>query len=305
MDQLTAMRAFTRIVETGSFSKASESLDVPRATVTKLIQSLEAHLRTSLLNRSTRRVAVTSDGAAYYERATRLLADLDELDGSLATSQSRPSGRLRIDVPPSLAREIIVPALADFFALYPDIQLDIGASDRPADLVAENVDCVIRGGTISDPSLIARKIASIELITCAAPRYLAHYGRPGHPDELAAAHHRVAYFSAGSGRLYAFEFERGGERRESMAPCRVTVNEIGSLVVAAVAGFGIAQLPIMLARPFLEDGRLVRVLPDWDVASVPLYIVYPPNRHLSSKLRVFVDWAVTLFAEALPARAND
>ena len=304
MDQLASIRAFTRIVETGSFSKASETLGIPRATVSKLIQSLETHLRTSLLNRSTRRVAVTSDGAAYYERATRLLADLDELDGSLATSQGRASGRLRIDVPPSLAREVIVPALGGFFARYPEIQLDIGASDRPADLVAENVDCVIRGGTISDSSLIARKIASLTLITCAAPSYLTTYGEPRHPQDLAASHHRVAYFSAGSGRLYPFQFERRDERFESAGPCRVTVNEVGCLVVAAVAGFGIAQLPTMLAHPFLNDGRLRRVLPDWSVTPVPLYIVYPPNRHLSSKLRVFVDWAVTLFASNLPGQST-
>src|SRR3954453_15105180 len=181
MDQLAAMRAFARIVETGSFSKASDSLGLPRATVTKLIQSLEAHLRTSLLNRSTRRVAVTADGAAYYDRAARLLAEIEELDGTLASSQLRPKGRLRIDVPPALARDVIVPALDDFFGRYPEIQLDIGASDRPADLVAENVDCVIRGGTISDPSLIARKIAVLEMVTCAAPSYLARHGEPRHP----------------------------------------------------------------------------------------------------------------------------
>lgn len=301
MDQLTALRAFTRIVETGSFSRASASLGMPRATVTKLVQSLEGHLRTSLLNRTTRRVAVTSDGAAYYERAIRLLADLDELDGSLATSQSRPSGRLRIDVPASLAHWVIIPALDGFFDRYPDIQLDIGASDRPADLVAENVDCVIRGGTISDPTLIARKIASLDLITCAAPSYLGRYGEPGHPDEIATGHRRVGFFGAGSGRVYPFEFERRSERVAAGGPCQVTVNEVESLVVAAVAGLGLAQLPVFLLQPYLDDGRLIRVLPEWHAASVPIYIVYPPNRHLSSKLRVFVDWAVTLFAAELPS----
>lgn len=300
MDQLAALRAFTRIVETGSFSRASETLGVPRATVTKLVQSLEAHLRTALLNRSTRRVAVTSDGAAYYERAIRLLADLDELDGSLATSQTRPSGRLRIDVPPSFAHDIIIPALGDFFDRYPDIQLDIGASDRPVDLVAENVDCVVRGGTISDTNLIARKIASLELSVCAAPAYLARHGAPAHPDDL-AGHRRLAFASAVSGRVYPFELERDGERASAAGPWQMTVNEVESLVIAAVAGLGIAQLPAFLARRYLEDGRLARVLPEWRSEPVPIYIVYPPNRHLSRKLRVFVDWAVTLFASALPA----
>ena len=300
MDQFAAMRAFTRIVETGSFSKASASLDMPRATVTKLIQSLEAHLRTSLLNRSTRRVAVTADGAAYYERASRLLTELDELDGSLAMSQLRPKGRLRIDVPPALARRVIVPALDGFFEKYPDIQLDIGASDRPADLIAENVDCVIRGGTISDPSLIARRVGSLEMITCAAPSYLATYGHPSHPRDIESAHRRVGYFGAGRARLRPFEFERDGQRIEPAAPCQVTVNEMGSYVAAAVRGFGIAQMPVFLARPFLAEGKLVRLLPEWRVEPVPLHVVYPPHRHLSNKLRVFVDWTATLFASLLP-----
>jgi len=295
MDQLAAMRAFTRIVETGSFSKASASLDLPRATVTKLIQSLEAHLRTSLLSRSTRRVAVTADGAAYYERATQLLTELDELDGSLAVSQLRPKGRLRIDIPPALAREVIVPALPGFFATYPDIQLDIGASDRPADMLAENVDCVIRGGTISDPSLIARRVGRLDMITCAAPLYLAEHGEPTHPNDLGNGHHRVGYFGAGSGRLFPFDFEHAGEHLEPAIPCRVTVNEMGSYVAAAAGGLGMAQMPIFLARPLLADGRLVRVLAGWQVPPVPLHIVYPPHRHLSNKLRVFVDWAATLF----------
>jgi DNA-binding transcriptional LysR family regulator len=192
MDQLAAMRAFVRIVETGSFTRAAISLNVPKPTLTKHIQSLEAHLRTSLLSRTTRRLAVTADGAAYYERAVRLLAELDELDGSLALSRLRPKGRLRIDVLTELARQIIIPALDGFIDKYPDIQVEIGASDRPTDLIAESVDCVIRGGVISDPSLIARRIANLEMVTCAAPAYLARYGEPSHPGELAAGTHRVA-----------------------------------------------------------------------------------------------------------------
>src|SRR5450756_1217291 len=141
MDQLAAMRAFVRIVETGSITRAALTLDMPKATVTKLIQQLEAHLHTKLLSRTTRRLIVTTDGAGYYERALRLLDELAELDGSLALSQVRPRGRLRIDVSPALAQRVIVPALSGFMEQYPDIQIEIGASDRPADLIAENIDC--------------------------------------------------------------------------------------------------------------------------------------------------------------------
>ena len=183
MDQIAAMRAFARVVEAGSFSRAADLLDIPKPTVTKLIQQLEAHLRTKLLNRSTRRVAVTPDGAAYYERALALLSDLDELDGSMAHSQATPSGRLRVDVPSSLALYALIPALPDFFARHPDIQLDLGVTDRPVDLLAENVDCAIRGGDLLDPTLIARRIGEVSLMHYAAPAYIKRHGLPQHPRE--------------------------------------------------------------------------------------------------------------------------
>ena len=160
------------------------------------MQQLEAHLRTKLLSRTTRRLAVTSDGAAYYEQAVRVLADLDEMDAGVAASQARPKGRLRIDVSAALAQEIILPALGEFFERYPEIQLDIGTSDRPTDLVAENVDCVIRAGAIGDLSLIARRIGEMHMTTVAAPAYLSRHGIPAHPSALEFEHRVVAYFSA-------------------------------------------------------------------------------------------------------------
>ncbi|HVY14653.1 MAG TPA: LysR substrate-binding domain-containing protein [Rhodopila sp.] len=297
MDQLAAMRAFIRIVETGSYTQAATSLNVPKPTLTKHIQQLEAHLRTSLLSRTTRRIAVTADGAAYYERAVRLLAELDELDGSLAMAQVHPRGRLRIDVLAVLARQVIIPALDGFLELYPDIQIEIGASDRPTNLIAESVDCVIRGGVISDPSLIARRIANLAMLTCAAPGYLARRGEPAHPSELHEGRHQVvSYFNAGTGRFYGQEFTRDGQTVEIEGNYRVAVNEIGSYMAAVAAGHGIAQLPVFTAQPMLESGQLRRVLADWAAPSIPLYVVYPPHRHLSNKVRVFVDWVVGLFA---------
>ncbi len=157
MDQLTAMRAFLRVVETGNFTRASASLNMPKATVTNLIQGLEAHLRTKLLNRTTRRVLVTPDGALYYERAARLVTDLDELDGSLSSAQTLPKGRLRVEMASAIANLVIIPALPEFHKRYPDIQIDLGVSDRTVDYVAENVDCAIRVGALTDQSLIARQ----------------------------------------------------------------------------------------------------------------------------------------------------
>jgi DNA-binding transcriptional LysR family regulator len=296
MDQLAAMRAFVRIVDTGSFTRAAQVLAMPKATMTKLVQSLEAHLRTTLLNRTTRRVTVTTDGAAYYERSLRLLADLDELDGSMMPAQAHPRGRLRIDVPVSLGQQVILPALPDFLAAYPDIELEMGLSDRPADMAAENVDCVIRGGEIADQSLIARRLASLRMVACAAPGYLARRGVPAHPRELETGHEVVGYMSPATGRPRGFVFIRGAEQVEVSGHRRLAVNETSTYLLAGLAGFGVIQTVEMMARPHLDAGTLRLVLPDWELPPVPIHVVYPPNRHLSNRTRVFVDWVAGLFA---------
>ena len=297
MDQLAAMRAFARVVETGSFTRAANSLETPKPTISKLLQTLEAHLRTKLLNRTTRRVTVTADGAAYYERVVRLLGEIDELDASMAVSQTRPRGRLRIDMSGGLAERIIIPALPDFFDRYPEIQIDLGVSDRPADLVGDNVDCVLRAGELTDQSLIARRIAELPMITCAAPSYLARHGEPRHPSDLDKDGHRVInYFSARTGRPIPFDFMRDGEACAIDSRYAVALNEGGAYVAAAAAGLGVAQSPLFMVRRHLEDDTLRQVLPDWRCRPMPLHVVYPPNRHLSNRLRVFVDWAVELFA---------
>src|SRR6188508_3328723 len=176
MDQIQGMRIFVRVVEAGTFTRAADSLALPKGTVTKQIQALESRLRVKLLNRTTRRVTVTPDGAAYYERTARLLNDLDDIEASMANAQANPSGRLRVDVGSSVARLIIIPALPDFYRRFPDIQLDLGVSDRPVDLVTDNVDCVIRGGELTEQSLVARRIANMPLVAVATPAYLAEHG---------------------------------------------------------------------------------------------------------------------------------
>ncbi len=193
MDQLTAMRAFLRVVETGNFTRASVSLNMPKATVTNLIQGLEAHLRTKLLNRTTRRVLVTPDGALYYERAARLLSDLDELDGSLSTAQSLPKGRLRVETASAFANLVIIPALPEFHNKYPDIQIDLGVSDRTIDYLAENVDCAIRAGTLTDQSLIARRITEMQFVACASRDFLERHPVPQHPSDLEKNCYVVGY----------------------------------------------------------------------------------------------------------------
>jgi DNA-binding transcriptional LysR family regulator len=296
MDQLAAMRAFVRVVETGTFTRAAERLDLPKSTITKLVQSLEAHVRTKLLNRTTRRVTVTPDGAAYYERVVRLLSDLDELDGSMTVSQASLKGRIRIDVSASLANLIIIPAISEFHARYPDIQIDVGVSDRPVDLIAENVDCVVRAGELTDQSLIARRIGELRFITCAAPQYLARHGEPRHPRDVEADHHVVSYFTARTGEHYAMRFAARGEEIELIGRYVVSVNDGNAYLAATLAGLGIGQLPTFMVQQHLAAGALRQVLAEWTAIVLPLHVVYPPNRHISNKLRVFVDWIAELFA---------
>jgi len=296
MDQLAAMRAFVRVVETGTFTRAADLLDMPKPTVTKLIQQLEAHLRAKLLNRTTRRVTVTMDGAAYYERALRLLDELSELDSSLTLAQARPSGRLRVDCSSSLAISVIIPALHEFHARYPDIQLDLGLGDRPADLIGENLDCAVRAGEIVDQSLIARRIGEMQLITCATPDYLARFGTPVHPRDIENGHQIVAYRPALGGRVMSMVYQNRTETIEVSGRYTIALNDGMGYLAAGLASHGIMQLPTFMARVPIADGRLVPLLLDWCAAPKPLHIVYPPNRHLSNKVRVFVDWLAELFA---------
>jgi LysR family transcriptional regulator, regulator for bpeEF and oprC len=296
VDQVAAMRAFVRVVEAGTFTRASGLLDMPKPTITKLIQALEAHLQTKLLHRTTRRVTVTPDGAAYYERVVRLLADLDDLDGSMALSQGTPKGRLRIDVSASLALLVIIPALPDFHARYPDIQIDFGVTDRLVDLIGENVDCVVRGGELTDQSLIARRIGELDFIACAAPSYLDRYGEPRHPTDFENSHYVVAYFQAGSGRTFPLSFASNGERYDVSGRYIVSVNDSNAYVGAALAGLGAIQAPTFMVQHHIAAGALRRVLDGWTTDRMPLHVVYPPNAHLSNKLRVFVDWVADLFA---------
>ncbi len=298
MDQLSAMRAFIRVVETGNFTRAADTLSMPKATVTNLIQGLEAHLHTKLLNRTTRRVMVTTDGALYYERAAQIVSEIAELDGSLTNSQGLPNGRLRVEMAGAFADWIVVPALCDFYQKYPDIRIDLGVGDRTVDYLAENVDCALRAGTPADQSLIARRVSEVELITCASPLYIEKYGIPNRPEDLENDHYSVSYFRAQTNRTLPFEFRKDNEELEINPRYLVSVNDSRTFVTAATRGLGIAQLPRFMIRNELENGELIQVLPEWNREPLGLYIVYPPNRHLSNKVRVFVDWMVKLLTDA-------
>jgi len=297
VDQLLALRVFVRIAEAGTFVRAAESLNLPKPTVTKLVQRLEAHLGVKLLQRTTRRVSVTPEGAAYYEQARALIAQLEEMDANASSARASPSGRLRVDIGSSLASVILIPALPDFRARYPDIQLELGVSDRPVDLIGDAVDCVIRGGTLADSTLVARRIADLEFVTCASPGYLARMGTPMHPFELETGHELVNYFSSLNSRPFPPIFVKGDDRLEVAAPPAVALNESTALISALLAGLGIGQTFRFVVQPLIDAGALVPVLKDWTRPALPLFVVYPQNRHLSARLRAFVCWVDEVFSK--------
>jgi DNA-binding transcriptional LysR family regulator len=299
MDKLSAMQAFVRVVEAGTFTKAADNLGLPKPTVTRLVQSLESQLDTLLLNRTTRRVTVTQDGAAYYDRAVRLLSEIDELESSMSRAKVSPRGRLRIDVGSTVGQMLLIPNLPDFYARYPNIQIDLGVSDRPVDLIGENVDCVLRGGDLTDQSLVARRVGEFHLIICASPSYLKRHGVPQHPTDLEGDRHQVVhYFSHRTGRIYPFVFQKDKESLEVVGRHALSVNDSNANLAAGLAGLGVIRTGTFIAAPHFATGALVPLLLDWCVETIPIHVVYPPNRHLSAKLRVFVDWVAELFARS-------
>lgn len=292
---MLAIRAFARVVESGSFTKAADSLEMPKATLTKLVQALERHLRVQLLQRTTRQVSVTAEGTAYYERATRVVMELDDVDMSFSAAQGRPRGQLRVDMGSSAANLVVIPALPEFFAQYPDIRIDVSVSDRPVDMIGENVDCAIRGGALSDLSIVSRQIGKAPWVTCAAPAYLKRHGTPRHPKQLEEDHVVVSYLSTRTSRPMPMSFGSKGQRRDIVGTRRVGVNESNAHVAAGVAGLGVIHTFHFLARPHIESGALVPILLNWQPAPYPFHLVYPPNRHMSNRLRMFIDWIADRF----------
>ncbi|XAH25958.1 LysR family transcriptional regulator [Xylophilus sp. GW821-FHT01B05] len=301
MDRLDAMRVFTRVVELSSFIRTADELRLPRATVTHAVQSLEARLGVRLLQRTTRQVRPTDEGQAYYERCLRLLADVDEAELLAQGAATRPRGRLRVDMHASAAALVVVPALPDFMARYPDIALEIGTGDRWVDLVREGVDCVLRGGVPRDSSLVGRRLADLPQGTFASPAYLERCGVPASPEALLAAppgrppHQAVAYVSSVTGRLWNLEFvQPDGQLLSLPLPSPLTVHSTDAYVAAAIAGLGLIQLPHYGVAAAVDAGRLQEVLAPWRPAPMPIWALYPHARQLPPRVRVFVDWMAEL-----------
>lgn len=304
VDRYKAMEVFTRVVDLGSFTAAATALHMPKARVTTVVQELEAHLGVRLLNRTTRTLSLTDDGALYHQRALAMVQDMGELEGTLRRAVATPAGRLRVDVPAAVGRHVISPALPEFFKRYPDMVLELGSTDRPVDLVAEGVDCVIRGGLVHDETLVARPLGRLAVVTCAAPSYLAQYGTPKTLEDL-EQHRFVNFHSAKTGRVFPFEFSKDGDVRQVHRPHWVSCNDADSHMGAVLAGLGLSQPPLTRRTcALLANGDLVRVLPDWQPEALPMMVLYPRNRHLTAKVRAFADWVAEVFKAEFAAGAK-
>lgn len=295
MDQVKAMKVFVRIYERSSFTLAADDLNLPRATLTHTLNQFEAWLGTRLLERSTRRVRPTLDGEAYYQRCVLLLAELEEAE--LAFRGVAPKGRLRVDLHGTLAKYFVIPALPQFMARYPEIELSISEADRFVDLIAEGVDCVLRAGTLGDSALIGRRVATLRQVTCASPTYLRKYGEPKCLADL-ATHRAVNYVSRTTAKLFPFEFMVDGELEEVIIEGALSVFGAEIYSASAVAGLGIIQCPHYRMAELIEQGVMREILTDTPPPPMPVSVLYPHNRHLSPRVRVFVDWLSEIFENA-------
>ncbi|AZF56168.1 LysR family transcriptional regulator [Pseudomonas sp. R11-23-07] len=295
MDQVKAMKVFVRIYERSSFTLAADDLNLPRATLTHTLNQFEAWLGTRLLERSTRRVRPTLDGEAYYQRCVHLLAELEEAE--LAFRSVAPKGRLRVDLHGTLAKYFVIPALPQFMARYPQIELSISEADRFVDLISEGVDCVLRAGSLGDSALIGRRVATLRQVTCASPAYLRTYGEPESLADL-SRHRAVNYVSRTTAKLFPFEFMVEGALREVAIESALSVFGAEIYSASAVAGLGIIQCPHYRMAELIEQGVMREILKETPPPSMPVSVLYPHNRHLSPRVRVFVDWLAEIFENA-------
>lgn len=291
------MQVFVRVADNGSFSRAAESLHIPRPTVSTLVSQLEAHLGVRLLHRTTRRVNLTIDGALYYEHCVRLLADLEEMESRFQQTAFRPKGHLKVDVPARLARLLLIPALPQFLDQYPELQIEMGVTDRPVDLIQEGVDCVVRVGDLEDSRLVARHLGTLPQRNFASPDYLKRYGTPQTPDDL-KRHYAVNYASPATGRAYDWEYQDNGTLQTLPMTAQVTVNNSEAYMACALAGLGLIQAPKYDTVDAIGSGQLVEVLSQWPPAPMPVAILYPHRRHLSSRVRAFADWVADVLEQS-------
>jgi transcriptional regulator, LysR family len=289
MDKIHAMQLFIRVAELESFSRAADTLGLPKGSVSRQIQALENLLGARLLHRTTRRVQLTQDGMVYYERAKDLLSNLDELDGMFQHDPSSISGRLRVDMPVGVAKNLVIPKLPAFLQQYPGIELELSSSDRLVDVIREGFDCVVRVGTLKESGLVARKLGKLTIVNCASPDYLKRFGYPETLDDLAS--HAMIHYATNLGvRPQGFELSIDNQTRWLKTGGVLTVNSTETYTAACLAGLGIVQVPRVGVKEALRSGALVEILPQHRAEPMPVSLIYPHRRNLSRRVHLFMEW---------------
>jgi DNA-binding transcriptional LysR family regulator len=298
VDRIDLFRVFARVVECANFTRAADTLGMPRSSVSAAIQELEGRIGAQLLHRTTRKVSPTHDGTALYERCLRLIADVEETENLFRRTSVGPGGMLRVNVPGRIGRLVIAPALPEFLAAYPKVDIALGLDDRVIDLIEERVDCVLRVGKLHDSGMIARPIGDLPLINVASPFYLSHYGTPRAPGDL-TAHQVVQYASPSTGRVAPWEWLDDKTVRTLTTQGRVSVNSAEATIACCLAGLGLIQIPAYDVRQHLLAGELIEVMPEFRAAPMPMSLLYPHRQHLSRRVHVFADWLDGLLKQHL------
>ncbi|SDF73209.1 MULTISPECIES: LysR family transcriptional regulator [unclassified Duganella] len=301
MDRLATMRVFVRVADAASFVRAAEALQLPAASVSRMVQALEAHLKVRLLNRSTRNVTLTDEGRAYYERCARVLGEIDEMEAMAAGNRQGARGRLKVGLPGSMAKSVLIPALPDFLARYPQIDVELAISDRRVNLIEAGVDCAIRVGACADPGLVVKHIGQVARITCASPAYLRQHGEPRSVADL-ARHVGIGYVWDHGGRSRPWEFTVNDQLAQVPMAHTVFVDDADAYLACGVAGLGIVSASEYTLRPAVRSGLLRQILHDYATPPRPVAIVFRPNRHMPQRLRTFIDWYAALY-QSLPEQA--
>ncbi len=294
MDRFQAITAFARVVESGSFVRAAERMGMSVSAISRQVADLEGHLAARLLNRTTRRLSLTESGRAYYERCVQLLADLEEADDAVSSASVAPRGTLRLTAPTSFGSGYLASAIADFREQHPQLRFDVELSDRAVDLVDEGFDLAVRIGEIGSQLLIGRKIGQSQLVCCASPSYVERNPALDAPADL-ASHRCLTYAYSSIGSQWRFT-GAAGIAQEVRVSGPVQANNGGMLAALAVAGVGIILEPDFIVAADVRAGRLVRLLPGYSAPSMAIHVAYPSRRHLSAKVRAFVDFLAARFA---------
>lgn len=300
---MDALKIFIRVTTLKSFSRAAEDLGLPRATVSAAVAQLEASLGTRLLQRTTRRLSLTEDGSSILERSQILLDEYEALHHQFRTNATPLNGKLNVDLPSRIARRIVIPALPQFLASHPELNIILGADDRIIDLVEEGVDCAIRVGPLSESSLVAKPLGMVEMINCASPDYIKVNVKLENLDDL-ALHRAIHYGSKRSGNLNATEtnwqyVDSDGCEKTVTIPCRISVHTVETYIASAIAGLGLIQVPAFDVSDLLRDGKLIEVMSRWRPAPLPVHALYPHRKHLSPRVRVFLEWVEVLINEKI------